>query len=228
MSRKLELNPKKHNALYTKKVQEPVLGDADYWNKVYSTKSLREVSWFSEELRTSKKLIELMASSPAANIIDIGAGRSFLADELLKSGYLSITIFDISREALAQTAARLKNRSLNAEILVGDVTNYDFASEKYDLWHDRAVFHFLTEKWQRRAYIASVKKTVREGGHVLISTFGPNGPSKCSGLEVCRYDAEELAAELGSGFELLGSQLEIHLTPFKSEQQFLYCWFERA
>ena len=211
-----------------KKVQESALGNADYWNKVYSTKSLREVSWFSEELGTSKKLIKLMASSPAANIIDIGAGRSFLADELLQSGYLSIAIFDISTEALAQTAARLKNRALNAEILVGDVTNYDFATEKYDLWHDRAVFHFLTEKWQRRAYIASAKTAVREGGHVLIATFGPNGPCKCSGLEVCRYDVEELAAELGSGFKLLGSQLEIHLTPFKSEQQFLYCWFERT
>ena len=211
-----------------KKVQEPTLGNADYWDKVYSTKSLREVSWFSEELGTSKKLIKMLAPSPAAKIIDIGAGRSFLAEELLQNGYLSIAIFDISKEALAQTDSRLKNRALSAEVLVGDVTNYDFAIEKYDLWHDRAVFHFLTEKWQRRAYLASAKTAVREGGHVLIATFGPDGPSKCSGLGVCRYNVEELAAELGSGFKLLGSQLEIHLTPFKSEQQFLYCWFKRT
>jgi SAM-dependent methyltransferase len=206
--------------------EKVALGNANFWNNVYSTKSLREVSWFSAELETSKKLVDFLTASKSSEIIDIGAGRSFLADELLRCGYHSVSIFDISEEALAQSAVRLKNNGLNAELLVGDITNYDFASKKYDLWHDRAVFHFLTEKRKRNAYIDTARKAVKKGGHIVIATFGPDGPDKCSGLEVCKYDATKLATELGHCFNLLGSQLEVHLTPFNSEQQFLYCWFE--
>ena len=202
------------------------MSDAKFWDDVYSEKSLREVSWFAEELTISTELIELLAPLKTAKIIDVGAGRSFLVDGLLQTGYKSVSIFDISKEAVAQTIIRLKYRGLNIETLVGDITNYDFGLKTYDLWHDRAVFHFLTERKLRDAYKYAAKKVVKKSGHVVMATFGPDGPSRCSGLEVCKYCAEELAAELGDGFDLLGSRYEIHSTPFNTEQQFLYCWFK--
>ena len=200
--------------------------NSNFWNDIYSKKSLQDVSWFADELATSKRLVSSLAPSKTSRIIDIGAGRSPLIDELLRSGYDAVTLFDISEEALEQTKNRLGNNACRIETLAGDITTYEFESKYYDLWHDRAAFHFLTDQSQRDAYKNAAKKALIRGGYVVIATFGPDGPTKCSGLEVNRYSSMQLAAELGDGFRLLGSKSEVHWTPSKTGQQFVYSWFK--
>lgn len=195
-----------------------------HWERIYGTKAADEVSWFRPHLETSLALIERSSMDRSARIIDVGGGESTLVDDLLASGYRNVTILDISQTAIDVTKGRLGNAADGVEWLVADVTKVEFHADAYDIWHDRAVFHFLTESAARAAYVERVAQAVRPGGHVVIGTFGPEGPTKCSGLEVQRYDAEALHGEFGPRFRLIDSLKELHQTPFGTTQQFLYCF----
>jgi SAM-dependent methyltransferase len=144
-------------------------------------------------------------------------------DDLLARGYQNITVLDVAQTAIDVIRRRLAPAAERVHLVVGDITKADLVLGAYDVWHDRAVFHFLTASKQRVAYVRQVARTVKPGGHVLVSTFGPEGPAKCSGLKVVRYDAESLHAEFGVRFRLLDSIKELHNTPFGTTQQFLYC-----
>jgi 2-polyprenyl-3-methyl-5-hydroxy-6-metoxy-1,4-benzoquinol methylase len=194
-----------------------------HWEKVYDTNAPDQVSWFRPHLQMSLDLIERAASDRAASIIDVGAGASTLVDDLLAVGYRSLTILDISQGAIEVAKNRLGPAAASIQWLREDVTKENFPPHSYDVWHDRAVFHFLTKPEERFAYVRNVAWAVKPGGHVIVSTFGPEGPEKCSGLDVMRYDADSLHEEFGSRFRLIESSKELHKTPFGTTQQFLYC-----
>jgi 2-polyprenyl-3-methyl-5-hydroxy-6-metoxy-1,4-benzoquinol methylase len=195
-----------------------------HWENVYTTKEPEAVSWYRAHLETSLALVERAAHSHSASIIDIGAGESTLVDDLLARGYENITVLDVSPTALEVTKKRAGLFAERVKWIAADITQVQLESLAYDVWHDRAVFHFLTSIEQRAAYVRSVARAVNSGGHVIVSTFGPEGPTKCSGLEVMRYDAESLHNEFGKRFRLEESLKELHHTPFGTAQQFLYCY----
>ena len=197
-----------------------------HWETVYTTKGESEVSWFQENPAPSLELIELVRPTPEAAIADIGGGASRLVDSLLARGFRHVTVLDISSAALDAAKARLGERASEVQWVVADVTKWHPA-HAFDIWHDRAAFHFLTEPADRSAYIARVRQAVRPGGHVIIGTFAIDGPEKCSGLPVNRYDAAGLAKQLGEGFELLESRRQDHSTPWNSSQRFQFCIFRR-
>jgi SAM-dependent methyltransferase len=196
----------------------------NHWEKIYTEKAPTAVSWYRPHLETSLKLIGRVAADPSSSIIDVGGGESTLVDDLLARGYEDITVLDISRSAIDANKKRLGDASDRVHWLVADITQGDLPPSRYDVWHDRAVFHFLTTPDGRVAYVRQVARAVKNGGHVIVSTFGPEGPTKCSGLAVVRYDAESLHREFGVHFRLLGSSKELHQTPFGTTQQFLYCY----
>ena len=195
-----------------------------HWENVYRTKTPEEVSWFRPHLETSLAFIERAAANRDARIIDVGGGESSLVDDLLARGFHNLTVLDISRTAIEVTRARLGRLADRVEWQVADITATDLPANAFDIWHDRAVFHFLTDSRDRAAYIETVRKSLKPGGHVIIGTFGPEGPTKCSGLIVQRYDANSLHGEFGRRFRLIDSVEEPHETPFGSTQQFLYCF----
>lgn len=195
-----------------------------HWEKVYTTKEPKAVSWYRPHLETSLALIERAVQSRSASVIDIGAGESTLVDDLLATGYENIIVLDVSQTAVEVTKKRLGLLAKKIDWIVGDITQVRLEPFAYDVWHDRAVFHFLTSIEQRAAYVRSVAKAVNPGGHVIVSTFGPEGPTKCSGLEVMRYDTESLHNEFGTRFRLVESLKELHRTPFRTTQHFLYCY----
>jgi 2-polyprenyl-3-methyl-5-hydroxy-6-metoxy-1,4-benzoquinol methylase len=194
-----------------------------HWENIYTTKAPDAVSWYRPHLETSLELIQKVAPARSTPIIDVGGGESTLVDDLLARGYQNVTVLDVSSAAIKFTKERLQQKAVSVQWIVGDITTADLPTNAYDVWHDRAVFHFLTTPDQRAAYVRQVGKSVKSGGYVLVSTFGPEGPTKCSGLEVVRYDAESLHAEFGARFQLLESSKELHETPFGATQQFLYC-----
>jgi 2-polyprenyl-3-methyl-5-hydroxy-6-metoxy-1,4-benzoquinol methylase len=194
-----------------------------HWEKVYATKAPESVSWYRAHLETSLALIE-RAVALSSSIIDIGGGESTLVDDLLLRGYKNLTALDVSQTAIEVTKKRLGSAAGQMRWLVGDIFEIELEPHAYDLWHDRAVFHFLTTAERRLAYVRQVTRAVKPGGHVIVSTFGPEGPTKCSGLEVMRYDAESLHGEFGARFRLVQSSKELHQTPFGTAQQFLYCY----
>lgn len=196
----------------------------DHWNGVYRQKGETDVSWYQPHLARSVELVERSGIDVTAGIIDVGAGASTLVDDLLDRGFSNVTVLDIAESALALSKQRLGARASRVHWLAGDVTRIELPTAAYSLWHDRAVFHFLTAPDARAAYLRQVQRSVREGGHVVVATFGPAGPDKCSGLPVVRYDAERLHAEFGGRFELVQHTEERHLTPWGSVQEFLYCW----
>lgn len=195
-----------------------------HWETVYGTKAPEVVSWYRPHLETSLALIERAADGYSASIIDVGGGESTLVDDLLARGYWNITVLDISQTAIEVTKKRLKNLAAGVQWITADITKAELEHNAYDVWHDRAVFHFLTSADQRVAYVEKVAQAVKTGGHVIVSTFGPEGPSRCSGLEVMRYDAESLHGEFGVRFRLVDSSKELHRTPYGTTQQFLYCY----
>jgi ubiquinone/menaquinone biosynthesis C-methylase UbiE len=195
-----------------------------HWEKVYKTKAPDALSWYQPHLETSLALIERTGAGPSSAIIDVGGGESTLADDLLSRGYRKITVLDISATAMRVCKKRLGVLTEKIEWLVADVTLTELKPNAYDIWHDRAVFHFLTGIEQRAAYIRNVARSVKRGGHVIVGTFGPEGPMKCSGLDVMRYDANSLHDQFGARFRLLESSHELHRTPFGATQQFLYCY----
>jgi len=196
-----------------------------HWERVYGTKAPTEVSWFRPHLETSLALIERAAGDRSASIIDVGGGESTLVDDLIGRGYQNVTVLDISRTAIEHSRKRLGSAAEQVTWLVADITQAALPAHAFDVWHDRAVFHFLTEPAQRLAYIRQAAAALKPGGHVVMGVFGPEGPSKCSGLDVIRYDTGSLQAEFGPHFRLMESLTELHHTPFGTTQQFLYCCF---
>jgi len=196
----------------------------EHWEKVYATKAPDQVSWFRPHLETSLALIGRAAGDRSESIIDVGGGPSTLVDDLIGRGYRHITVLDISQAAIEVAKERLGEASESVQWLRADVTQADLPAHSYNVWHDRAVFHFLTKPDERLAYVRNVASAVKPGGHVIVSTFGPEGPNKCSGLDVMRYDAESLHEQFGRRFRLVESSKELHDTPFGTTQQFLYCY----
>jgi trans-aconitate methyltransferase len=198
-----------------------------HWQNVYATKAEKEVSWFQENPAPSLDLIAASGISSDAAMIDVGGGASRLVDSLIEKGFRRITILDLSAKALEEAKKRLGHRGDEVDWIVADVTAWE-PSNTYDLWHDRAAFHFLTESMDRDAYVARLKKAVRPGGHVIIATFAPDGPERCSGLPIMRYDPESLASTLGPAFELAESRKHDHLTPGGNTQRFQFSRFLRG
>jgi SAM-dependent methyltransferase len=198
-----------------------------HWQNVYATKSEKEVSWYQENPAPSLDLIAATGITGDAAIIDIGGGASRLVDSLLEKGLRRITILDLSAKALGDANTRLGRRADGIDWIAADVTIWE-PSRNYELWHDRAAFHFLTEQPDRDAYVIRLKKAVRSGGHVIIATFAPDGPERCSGLPIVRYDPEALARTLGPSFELVESRRHDHLTPGGNTQRFQFSRFLRG
>jgi 2-polyprenyl-3-methyl-5-hydroxy-6-metoxy-1,4-benzoquinol methylase len=197
-----------------------------HWQNVYATKAEKEVSWFQEKPAPSLDLIAAAGIASDAAIIDVGGGASRLVDSLLDKGFRRITILDLSAKALDEAKKRLGQRADGVDWIAADITIWE-PSRTYDLWHDRAAFHFLTEPADRDAYIVRLKKAVRPGGHVIIATFAADGPERCSGLPIVRYDPEALARKLGPGFEFVESRRHDHLTPGGNTQRFQFSRFLR-
>lgn len=195
-----------------------------HWEHIYTTKAPDQVSWYRPHLETSLSLIERAVTDRNTSIIDVGGGESTLVDDLLQQGFRNITVLDVSQSAIEVNRARLGDTANGVRWLTADITRAELEPNAYDVWHDRAVFHFLTAPEQRVAYVRQVIRAVKPGGHVILSTFGPEGPTKCSGLDVVRYDAQSLHGEFGARFRLVESSKEMHHTPFGTTQQFLYCY----
>ena len=199
---------------------------AEHWNQVYQCNSPDDVSWFQTRPAASSKLIEGCGVGKANGIIDVGGGASMLVDFLLDAGYTQLAVLDISVAALDHAKGRLGARADAVDWIAADVTTF-VPTRQFGLWHDRAVFHFLTEKADRQKYVETMKRTLAPEGHTIIATFATDGPEKCSGLAVSRYDGPAICAELGAEFQLLEQVNETHVTPWKTEQQFSYFRFAR-
>ncbi len=197
-----------------------------HWESVYRSKTADQVSWFQPHAASSMRLIHDAARADA-HVIDVGGGASVLVDDLLDAGYRNLTVLDLAEAALAASRARLGARAQAVQWLAADITRADLPAARYDVWHDRAVFHFLTDPDDRARYVEQVMRSVKPGGHVIIAAFGPDGPLQCSGLDVVRYAPDALHAEFGAPFRLLGHETEIHFTPTGKEQEFVYCYCRR-
>jgi ubiquinone/menaquinone biosynthesis C-methylase UbiE len=198
-----------------------------HWEKAYTTKASNEVSWFQEHAKVSLKLFRDAGISSSASIIDVGGGASTLVDDLLARGHKNVTVLDLSSAALATAKSRLGERAAQVRWVEANVLEADLPAHAYDLWHDRAVFHFLTTAEERHTYVQKVMRAVKPGGFVIVATFAEDGPVKCSGLPVMRYSANELQAEFGEPFQLLAHERESHHTPGGNEQKFVYCIFQK-
>lgn len=197
-----------------------------HWEQVYRDKAEDTVSWFQVHPDTSLALIRGHTGAKDA-VIDVGGGASRLVDHLLEDGYTDLTVLDISETALERAGARLGTAALKVQWLVADVTRWR-AERRYRFWHDRAVFHFLTEPQERAAYIAALEAALAPGAQALIASFALDGPERCSGLPVRRYSPASLAEEIGKGFRLRESREETHLTPAARLQRFQYSLLERT
>lgn len=197
----------------------------EHWESVYSTKAPDSVSWFQEHAKSSLNLIENLNLDKSAPIIDVGGGASTLVDDLLVNGYSDLTVLDLSGVALEIAKKRISSNSENVQWQEADVTEVNLPKHQFIVWHDRAVFHFLTKLNERKAYIKNVFHSVRPSGHIIISTFADDGPTQCSGLPVMRYSANALHAEFGENFLLKEHFKENHSTPFGTTQKFVFCHF---
>ena len=196
-----------------------------HWEEVYATTPDTEVAWFQEHADTSVKMIRDTGAPLTARLIDVGGGASRLADDLLDLGYRDLTVLDLSARALEYAKARLGARAERVRWIEADVLRAGLGEASLDVWHDRAVFHFLTEESDRKAYVAQVLRSVRPGGSLIVATFAEDGPDRCSGLPVVRYDSDALQEEFGGAFRLLDHRKESHRTPGGREQSFSYCRF---
>lgn len=196
----------------------------EHWEKVYQTKGQNEVSWFREHLETSLQMIANSHVRRDAAIIDVGGGNSTLVGDLLAAGYVDLSVLDISAKAIADSKERLRENAGRVNWLVDDITAASLTADHFDVWHDRAVFHFLTSEKDRRKYVDLVLRALKRGGHIIVASFGVDGPQKCSGLDVVRYSPETMHDEFGSDFQLVESVGEVHATPFGTTQDFVYCY----
>jgi ubiquinone/menaquinone biosynthesis C-methylase UbiE len=199
-----------------------------HWETVYGTKAPAEVSWFQEHAALSLKLIRDANIPNTAEVIDVGGGASVLVDDLLANGYEHVTVLDISGAALATARTRVGRIGEKVRWIESDILSANLPAHTYDVWHDRAVFHFLTTEEDRQAYVEKVLRAVKPGGLVIVATFAEDGPTQCSGLPVMRYSADELHSEFGEPFLMLGHEKETHKTPAGKEQQFVYCLCRKA
>jgi len=195
-----------------------------HWEKIYGSRKTDEVSWYRSHLEQSLALIRATGAGPEAQIIDVGGGASTLVDDLLAAGFRHVTVLDISPAAIRDARARLDKRADGVTWLEADITRVSLPQRHFDVWHDRAVFHFLTDAGDRRRYVEAVNHAVKPGGHVIVATFGPHGPLQCSGLDIVRYTPEGLHREFGSDYRLVESITEDHVTPAGKHQEFIYCY----
>ena len=202
-------------------------GRQAHWEGVYTKKGENEVSWFQESPAPSLQLIAQVGATPASAIIDIGGGASRLVDNLIQQGFEDVTVLDLSEAALEAAKARLGGRAAQVQWIVADATVWE-PLKAYDIWHDRAAFHFLTEDRDRAAYIARLERALKVGGYAIIATFALDGPERCSGLPVVRYDPASLGQTLGRAFQLVDTRRQIHATPWGSEQSFQFSVFRRC
>jgi len=201
-------------------------GRKAHWDDVYRTKGEQNVSWFEPSPAVSLDLVGATEVDFDASIIDVGGGASRLVDALIDAGYRAVTVLDLSQAALALSKARLGARAGTVRWIAADATNWE-PDQSYDLWHDRAAFHFLTDAADRAAYADRLRRALKPGGHVIIGTFAPDGPERCSGLPVMRHDDAALGAILGSSFELMETRRHEHLTPMGGTQTFQFSRFRR-
>jgi ubiquinone/menaquinone biosynthesis C-methylase UbiE len=198
-----------------------------HWEGIYSSQSTNAVSWYQERPDKSLELIAKSRILKSANIIDVGGGASTLVDNLVARNFLQITVLDISKRALRFARERLGDRGSKVTWLEADILATHLPAQQFDLWHDRAVFHFLTKAEDRKKYFDQLKNALKPGGHVTIATFSLEGPQKCSGLDTVRYDPSALHNEIGPDFELMDTLNEDHHTPFNTVQKFVYCLFRK-
>jgi len=195
----------------------------EHWERIYSTKAADTVSWYQPHAEQSLRLVHETGLPRSASIIDVGGGASKLVDDLIAQGYSAITVLDLSAAALAAAKSRLGRAAQSVDWIAADVTKAGLAPHSFDLWHDRAVFHFLTGERERAAYVKALLRAVRPGGHVIVATFAEDGPVQCSGLPVMRYSPSGLQAEFGAAFALVKHEREEHRTPSGAVQKFVYC-----
>ncbi len=203
------------------------MSNNEHWEAVYASKLPSSVSWYRPRLERSLAWIEQCAPDREAPILDVGGGASTLVDALLELGYTNIAVADLSSHALTHARERLGERSESVRWIVGDVTTPLVDAQSCDVWHDRAVFHFLTQPEPVARYVEQLSRALRPGGHAIVATFAPDGPERCSGLPIRRYSAEELAAVLGEDLELIEDANEVHITPSGSPQSFTYALLRR-
>ena len=199
-----------------------------HWETVYRTKAVDAISWYRPHLETSLAMIERAVPDRDAGIVDIGGGEATLVDDLLARGYRQLSVLDISPAAIAVAQHRLGAAAVQVTWLADDILQVALPAQRFDLWHDRALFHFLTAAGQRARYVEQLAHALKPGGHAIIATFGPQGPGQCSGLDTVRYDAASLQRELGPRFALVEHATELHHTPFGTTQQFVYGRFRRV
>jgi 2-polyprenyl-3-methyl-5-hydroxy-6-metoxy-1,4-benzoquinol methylase len=202
------------------------MSQKEHWEKVFETKQETEVSWYQQLPKTSLDFISKLNISKDAKIIDIGGGDSYLVDALLEQGFTNITLLDISAKAIDRIKNRLGAKANKVTFIVSDILDFN-PKETYDLWHDRASFHFQTDAHQIEKYADIVSKAIVNNGHVVIGTFSENGPKKCSGLDITQYSEAKMKAVFESKFDLLDSFTEDHATPFDTIQNFIFCSFKR-
>ena len=197
-----------------------------HWETVYANKNSTEVSWYQQHPQYSLDLIRETCVDHSAHIIDIGGGASLLIDYMLEDGYQNLSVLDISHSAIEQAKLRLADLADKVTWIEHDITGF-LSDETYDVWHDRAVFHFLTDTLDRSSYVHTMSRALKPGAHAIIATFALNGPEKCSGLDVQRYSPDTMIAVLGDSFEFVETINEEHVTPGGTKQNFLYCRFKK-
>lgn len=203
------------------------MNNKQHWETVYNDKDSDSVSWFQSQAKQSLSMIDALQLPKSASLIDIGGGASNLVDDLLNRGFQQLQVLDLSATALAVSRQRLGVKAASVKWRVGDITQIQLSDNSIDLWHDRAVLHFLTDHSDQRLYTKNLSHAVKPQGHVIIATFAEDGPQNCSGLSIQRHSAESLQLLLGDEFELLSQYNEQHETPFASSQNFIYCLFRK-
>jgi Methylase involved in ubiquinone/menaquinone biosynthesis len=198
-----------------------------HWEKVYNTKAATDVSWYQPQLEKSLFLISSIGIVDGGQIIDVGGGASTLVDDSLRRGFKHVTVLDISSVAIENAKVRLGPLADQVTWLCTDITTSELTSKHYDIWHDRAAFHFLTSGEDRRRYIQTMRYALKPNGHLIVAAFAHDGPAKCSGLDVIRYSPDQLKNEFGDEFHLVQSLSEDHITPSGGIQRFVYCCFRR-
>ena len=204
------------------------MGNKAHWEHIYDTKQLDQVSWYREHLDNSLKMILQTGVPKYAAVIDVGGGNSTLVDDLLDHGFSDVSVLDISGAALAASKERLGPHGSNVHWIEADVTTVNLLENHFDVWHDRAVFHFLTDAEDRRKYVELVMRSLKPGGHIIVASFGLDGPEKCSGLDVVRYSPDLMHDEFGDAFQLVNCFDENHHTPFGTTQEFIYCYCRKV
>ncbi len=207
---------------------ERAMNKQEHWENVYQTKGRDEVSWFSEHLNTSLRMIMNTGVGKDAAIIDVGGGNSNLVDDLLEYGFGDVSVLDISSRAITDSKVRLGENADSVNWFVADITEVDLPKDHFEVWHDRAVFHFLTDERDRRKYVERVMLSLKRGGHIIVASFSLEGPRKCSGLDVMQYSPESMHGEFGNSFQLVESIGETHNTPFGTTQEFVYCYCRKV